>query len=39
VRFVVIGGGPAGNQAATHAARPGVDATPVERDAIGGSPG
>ncbi len=37
MRFVVIGGGPAGNQAATHAARLGVDVTLVERDLIGGA--
>jgi dihydrolipoamide dehydrogenase len=37
MRFVVVGGGPAGNQAATHAARLGVDVTLVERDVIGGA--
>jgi NAD(P)H dehydrogenase (quinone) len=37
VRFVVIGGGPAGNQAATHAARLGVEVTLVERDVVGGA--
>ena len=37
MRFVIIGGGPAGNQAATHAARLGVDVTLVERDVIGGA--
>jgi NAD(P)H dehydrogenase (quinone) len=37
MRFVVIGGGPAGNQAATHAARLGVDVTLIERDVIGGA--
>jgi dihydrolipoamide dehydrogenase len=37
VRFVIIGGGPAGNQAATHAARLGADVTIVERDLIGGA--
>jgi NAD(P)H dehydrogenase (quinone) len=36
VRFVILGGGPAGNQAATHAARLGADVTLVERDVIGG---
>jgi dihydrolipoamide dehydrogenase len=36
-RFVIIGGGPAGNQAATHAARLGADVTLVERDIIGGA--
>ena len=37
VRFVIIGGGPAGVQAATYAARLGADVTVVERDIIGGS--
>lgn len=37
VRFVIIGGGPAGNQAATHAARLGAEVTIVERDVIGGA--
>lgn len=37
MRFVVIGGGPAGNQAATYAARLGVDVTLIERDVIGGA--
>ena len=37
VRFVIIGGGPAGTQAATYAARLGADVTLVERDVIGGS--
>ena len=37
VRFVIIGGGPAGNQAATHAARLGAEVTLVERDVIGGA--
>jgi dihydrolipoamide dehydrogenase len=36
-RFVVIGGGPAGNQAATTAARLGAQVTMVERDVIGGA--
>jgi dihydrolipoamide dehydrogenase len=36
-RFVIIGGGPAGNQAATHAARLGAEVTLVERDTIGGA--
>jgi dihydrolipoamide dehydrogenase len=36
-RFVIIGGGPAGNQAATHAARLGADVTLVERDIVGGA--
>ncbi|MGH9066558.1 MAG: FAD-dependent oxidoreductase, partial [Acidimicrobiales bacterium] len=37
VRFVIIGAGPAGAQAATHAARMGAGVTLVERDVIGGS--
>jgi NAD(P)H dehydrogenase (quinone) len=37
VRFVIIGGGPAGHQAATHAARLGAEVTVVERDVIGGA--
>jgi len=37
VRFVIIGGGPAGNQAATTAARLGAEVTLVERDIIGGA--
>ena len=37
MRFVVIGGGPAGNQAATTAARFGADVTIIERDVIGGA--
>ena len=36
-RFVIIGGGPAGNQAATHAARLGAQVTLVERDVVGGA--
>jgi dihydrolipoamide dehydrogenase len=36
-RLVIIGGGPAGNQAATTAARHGADVTLVERDVIGGA--
>ncbi len=36
-RFVIIGGGPAGNQAATHAARLGAEVTLVERDIVGGA--
>jgi dihydrolipoamide dehydrogenase len=35
--FVIIGGGPAGNQAATHAARLGAQVTLVERDVVGGA--
>ena len=37
VRFVIIGGGPAGNHAATHAARLGAKVTLIERDIIGGA--
>src|ERR687886_878806 len=36
-RLVIIGGGPAGNQAATSAARLGADVTLVEREVIGGA--
>ena len=37
VRFLIIGGGPAGHQAATYAARLGAKVTVVERDVIGGA--
>ncbi len=37
VRFVIIGGGPAGNTAATWAARLGAEVTLVERDIVGGA--
>jgi dihydrolipoamide dehydrogenase len=37
VRFVIIGGGPAGVQAATHAARLGAEVAMVERDLVGGA--
>ena len=37
MRFVIIGGGPAGNQAATHAARLGAEVTLIERDIVGGA--
>src|SRR6187549_3518065 len=37
IRLVIIGGGPAGNSAATHAARLGADVTLVERDIVGGA--
>src|SRR5712671_3523291 len=37
VKFVIIGGGPGGNQAATYAARLGADVTLIERDIIGGA--
>jgi NAD(P)H dehydrogenase (quinone) len=36
-RFVIIGGGPAGNTAATYAQRYGADVTMIERDVIGGA--
>jgi dihydrolipoamide dehydrogenase len=37
VRFLVIGGGPAGNMAATYAARLGAEVTVVEREIVGGA--
>jgi dihydrolipoamide dehydrogenase len=37
VRFVIIGGGPAGNTAATVAARLGAEVTLIERDVVGGA--
>jgi dihydrolipoamide dehydrogenase len=37
VRFVIIGGGPGGNNAATHAARLGAEVVLVERDVVGGA--
>jgi NAD(P)H dehydrogenase (quinone) len=37
VRFVIIGGGPAGNTAATTAARLGAEVTLIERDLVGGA--
>ncbi|HEX6595532.1 MAG TPA: FAD-dependent oxidoreductase [Acidimicrobiales bacterium] len=37
VRLVILGGGPAGNQAATTAARLGAEVTLIERDVIGGA--
>ena len=37
MRFVIIGGGPAGNRAATHAARLGAEVTLIERDVVGGA--
>ncbi len=37
MRFLIIGGGPAGNQAATYSARLGAKVTVVERDVIGGA--
>ena len=36
-QFLIIGGGPAGNTAATYAARLGADVTMVERDVVGGA--
>ncbi|MCA1693098.1 MAG: FAD-dependent oxidoreductase [Actinobacteria bacterium] len=36
-RFVIVGGGPAGHQAATTAARLGAEVTLVERDVVGGA--
>ena len=37
LHFVIIGGGPAGNQAATYAARLGAKVTMIERDIVGGA--
>ena len=37
VRMVIIGGGPGGNTAATHAARLGAQVTLIERDVVGGA--
>ncbi len=37
VHLVILGGGPAGNQAATNAARLGARVTLVERDVVGGA--
>jgi pyruvate/2-oxoglutarate dehydrogenase complex dihydrolipoamide dehydrogenase (E3) component len=37
VRFVVVGGGPAGIRAASHAARLGAEVTLVEREVVGGA--
>ena len=37
VRFVIIGGGPAGNVAASYAARLGAEVVVIERDVIGGA--
>src|SRR4051794_4524263 len=36
-RFVILGGGPAGNSVATTAARLGAEVTLVERDVVGGA--
>ncbi|HUO49757.1 MAG TPA: FAD-dependent oxidoreductase, partial [Acidimicrobiales bacterium] len=37
MRFVIVGGGPAGVHAASHAARLGVEVVLIERDVIGGA--
>src|ERR1700751_4637983 len=37
VRGVIIGGGPGGNPAASHAARLGAEVTLIERDIVGGA--
>ncbi len=37
LRFVILGGGPAGNVAASHAARLGAEVTLVEKDIVGGA--
>jgi dihydrolipoamide dehydrogenase len=37
IRFVIIGGGPGGNTAATVAARLGAEVTLIERDLVGGA--
>ena len=37
LRFVILGGGPAGTQAATTAARLGADVVLIERDIVGGA--
>jgi dihydrolipoamide dehydrogenase len=37
VRFVILGGGPGGNTAATYAARLGAEVTLIERDVVGGA--
>ena len=37
LRFVIVGGGPAGNTAATTAARLGAEVTLIERDIVGGA--
>ena len=37
LRFVILGGGPAGNTAATTAARLGAEVTMIERDIVGGA--
>ncbi len=37
LRFVIVGGGPAGNTAATHAARLGAEVTIIEESVVGGA--
>ena len=37
LRFLIIGGGPAGHQAATYAARLGGKVTLIEKDVVGGA--
>ena len=37
MRFVIIGGGPGGNTAATYAARHGAEVVMIERDIVGGA--
>jgi pyruvate/2-oxoglutarate dehydrogenase complex dihydrolipoamide dehydrogenase (E3) component len=37
LRLAIIGGGPAGNTAATHAARLGAEVTLIEKDVVGGA--
>lgn len=37
MKFVIIGGGPAGVQAASHAARIGAEVTLIEKDVLGGA--
>src|SRR5436309_2320808 len=37
VKFVIIGGGPGGNQAATYAARLGAEVTLIENEIVGGA--
>ncbi len=37
LRLAIIGGGPAGNTAATHAARLGAEVTLIEKDIVGGA--
>src|SRR3954451_5229103 len=37
VKFVIVGGGPAGNQAATYAARLGAQVTLIEKEIVGGA--